>query len=87
MSIIRSLYAVGLYLIIVFALMQNAIWLSIICVVLFTWRYGALAFIPLAVVLDGYYGAFYQVPLFSIGAVCFYVFSEIIRARINVVQS
>jgi len=84
---IHGLLAVVLYLIILFSIMQSAVLLGIVAIAAFTVRYSAVALIPLAIALDGYYGAFYGVPALSIASVLWYILSEVIRARVNIVQS
>jgi hypothetical protein len=84
---IHGLLAVVLYLIILFSIMQSAVLLGIVAIAAFTVRFSAVALIPLAIALDGYYGAFYEVPALSIASVLWYILSEVIRARVNIVQS
>ena len=87
MTFFHGFLAVILYLSILFSVMQNLIILGIVATVWFTIGFGALALLPLAILLDGYYGAFYSVPLFSISAIGWYVLSELLRTRMNIVQS
>lgn len=87
MTITQGLIAVILYLLIILAAMQSHLLLGLLATGLFTFRYGAVALLPLAVLLDGYYGAFFTVPLFSIAAIVWYVLSEVLRVRMNIVQS
>ena len=87
MTLANGFLAAALYLIITFSIMQSAVLLSMVAIAAFTVRYSAVSLIPLAVFLDGYYGAFYEVPALSIASLVWYVLSEIIRARVNIVQS
>jgi hypothetical protein len=84
---IHGLLAVVLYLVIIFSVMQSAVLLGVVAIAAFTVRFSAVSLIPLAIALDGYYGAFYEVPALSIASVVWYILSEIIRARVNIVQS
>jgi hypothetical protein len=47
--------------------------------VFFTYRVGAIWLIPLAICIDGFFGAFYHVPLFSIITTVWYLVSELVR--------
>jgi hypothetical protein len=67
--------------------MQGHILLGAITVVLYTFAFSAVALLPLAIVLDGYYGAFYAAPVLSICAIGWYLLSETLRSAVNIVQS
>jgi len=87
MTFSQGFLALGLYLVIIFSVMQSQILIGIVTVVLYTFKFSATALLPLAIILDGYYGAFYTVPVFSIGIIIWYVVSEIFRSAMNIVQS
>ena len=67
--------------------MQGHILLGVVMVVVFTYAFSAVALMPLAIALDGYYGAFYTVPVLSICAISWYLLSEMLRSAMNIVQS
>jgi hypothetical protein len=87
MTFFQIFTAMSLYLVIIFSVMQSNILLGTIAVVIYTVKFSAMALIPLAIVIDGYYGAFYTVPVFSISAIGWYLLSEVLRSRMNIVQS
>jgi hypothetical protein len=84
---LRGLAAVVLYLIIIISVMQSYVLIGLVTTVFFTFRYGAVSLIPLAILLDGYYGSFYEFPVLSMVTIIWYLFSEILTARLSVVQS
>lgn len=67
--------------------MQSLVILGVISAVVFTVKYSGIALLPLAILLDGYYGAFYSVPLFSLATIGWYILSELLLSRMSVVQS
>ncbi|MBP6923954.1 MAG: hypothetical protein KBC62_01100 [Candidatus Pacebacteria bacterium] len=62
--------------------MQNHLIVGFLLVVVFTFRVGALLLIPLAVFIDGYFGAFYSVPMITMVAILWYVASEFVRPQL-----
>lgn len=78
----RFLTAIILYFIIALLVTQNHLWVAAFAVGVFTFRVGAVWLIPLAMCIDGYFGAFYTMPYFSIGASFWYVASEFIKPRL-----
>ena len=55
------------------AILQNWLFLAFIFLVWFSLRHGAFLFIPLAIVIDGYFGNFYGLPLLSFISVWWYL--------------
>ena len=74
--------AIGLYSLIPILILQNWLLFAAIVVVIFSARYGAVLLIPLAILIDGYFGNFYTVPYLSFLATLWYVLVEYIRPRI-----
>jgi hypothetical protein len=87
MTFFQGLIAVSTYLVIAFLFMQGHILLGAVTVVAYTFAFSAVALLPLAILLDGYYGAFYTVPVLSICAIGWYLVSETLRSAVNIVQS
>jgi hypothetical protein len=87
MTFFQGCIAISLYLTSLFLFMQGHIALGIVAVVLYTFKFGAATLLPLAVLLDGYFGAFHHVPVFSLAAIGWYIFSEHLRLAMNIVQS
>lgn len=71
-----------LYIFIAFMVLQNHLLIAGLAVVLFTYRCGAGLLVPMAFMIDGYFGAFHQLPLFTIGACIWFFVSELIRPRL-----
>jgi hypothetical protein len=73
-----------LYFCVALFIAQNLLWLAAITAALFTFRASAIWLIPLAIFVDGYFGAFYHVPLFSMVACLWYGISELIKPQLIV---
>jgi hypothetical protein len=71
-----------LFLLIIFSLLQNWLWLGFLLVVVFSIWYKPVYLIPLAILVDGYFGSFHFIPVFSLLSVLWYVLVEGVRPRI-----
>ena len=71
-----------LYIFVALLILQNHLLLAGVVVLVFTFRCGALWLLPLAFLLDGYFGTFSAVPLISISACAWYVISEFVRPQL-----
>ena len=78
----RYVLALSLFTLIIFSLLHNVLWLSAIATVLFSLRFGATALVPLAIVIDGYFGNFHSVPYLSLFSIVWYSLVEYIRPTI-----
>ncbi|MCA9354390.1 MAG: hypothetical protein KC877_02625 [Candidatus Kaiserbacteria bacterium] len=78
----RFLTAIVLYLTILFSFMQQWLLLTVLAVLIFSFRYGAVALIPLAFLVDGYFGNFYSLPLTSMVAVWWYLVVEYLKPKL-----
>lgn len=78
----KFLITIFLYFAIALLVTQNHLWLAAGATALFTFRIGAVWLIPLAIFIDGYFGAFYTTPIFSIAASLWYVASEFIKPQL-----
>lgn len=87
MTVSKLCFALLLLLTVLFCVMQSHFMFGAAAVLTFTFFFSSLALIPLAILLDGYYGAFFAVPTVSLLAIVWYVISEVVRARMSVVQS
>ena len=65
--------------------MQNLLLFTCMLAVVFTFRFGAVWLLPLAFLLDAYFGAFATAPVFSLVAVCWYVVFELLRPYMRMV--
>jgi len=86
----KILSVILLYTAITIAVFQNWLWFAALLILVFSLRFGAVTLIPLAILIDGYFGNFYGLPHLSLMAICWYVFIEYIRPRIldlNVVRN
>ena len=59
-------------IVIVFAFVNNWLWVATAVAVWFSFRYPAFVLVPLAVALEGYFGQFDAVPWLSIGSIGWY---------------
>lgn len=80
----KFLVSLFLYFGIALLVTQNHLWLAAAATILFTSRAGAIWLVPLAIFIDGYFGAFYHVPFFSIVASLWYVVSEFTKPQLIV---
>ncbi len=79
---ILFLYVI-LYILIAFLIIQNQLLLAFLAVLLFTYYRSALWLIPLGFLIDGYFSAFFAVPVFSIASILWYVVSEFLKPRLR----
>jgi len=85
---IRDIFlSTALCLVIVFSVLQNALIIASLSVILFSIKYRSYVLIPIAILLDGYFGSFYHIPVLSILVIVWSVLFELIRPRLFVVQS
>lgn len=75
--------AIVIYLILTVAILQSWWVLVGACFLLFSWWSNTVFLIPLAVLLDGYFGNFHHVPVFSLLAVGWYLVVESIKPRLR----
>jgi hypothetical protein len=87
MNVRRTVVGIVLFFIILFSVLQNALFLAAAAVSYFSVKYSAYPLIPLAIVIDAYFGAFYTVPVLSLLSVVWVAGVEFIRPRLFVVQS
>jgi hypothetical protein len=71
-----------LYILIALMVIQNHLLIGFLLVIIFTFRAGAAWLIPLAIVIDGYFGAFYTVPVITIAVIAWYTISEFVRPQL-----
>jgi len=71
-----------LYFFIALMLVQNHLIVAFLAVGIFTFRVGAVWLLPLAFLIDGYFGAFYHVPVISLCAIVWFFATEFIRPRL-----
>jgi hypothetical protein len=80
----KFLINILLGILILFALMQSYFYVAIALILLFTVRASAIWIIPLAFLIDGFYGAFYSFPYITVAVVLWYIVSEFLKPRIFV---
>lgn len=71
-----------LYIGITISFIQNWLLITLLMVGLFSFRYGAVALIPLAIIIDGYFGHFFVIPYLSISAVTWYIIVGFIQPKL-----
>lgn len=81
---IKIFYILLSYILISIAILQNFIPLACIFIIFFTFKFGAAYLFPLALFIDGYYGAFYDIPYFSLFMLVWFGLSELVRIRLRV---
>jgi hypothetical protein len=69
-------------LLILVSILQNWLFLTTVLVIFYSIRCGAVSLIPLAFLLDGYFGNFYTIPFISLSAVVWYVLVSYMRPKI-----
>jgi len=79
---IKLLISLALYLGLAIAILQNWLILAFVLLVLFSLRHGAGLFIPLAILIDGYFGNFYAVPFLSFISVWWYLVVFYIKPKL-----
>ncbi len=72
-----------LYIFIAILIVQNQLLLAFLAVLLFTYYRSAVWLIPLGFFIDGYFDAFFSVPVFSLAAISWYVASEFFKPRLR----
>jgi hypothetical protein len=78
----KIFFAVMLYALALFSFLQGWLLTAIVATVLYSIQYGALVFIPAAILMDGYFGNFQQIPHLSIVSILWFVSIEYVRPRI-----
>lgn len=71
-----------IYVLLTILTMQNHLVLAFLMVLLFTFRRGALALIPLAFAIDGYFGAFQSIPTMTLFTIAWYTLSSFVRPQL-----
>lgn len=71
-----------LYVLLAIAILQNWLFVSGLLVILFSYQFGGVALVPLAFLIDGYFGNFTGVPYVSIFSIVWYLLVEYIRPKI-----
>ena len=66
----------------VLSVLHGQLLIAALLSVWFTYRSGAAWLLVAAVLIDGYFGAFFSVPYLTIVALLWYAFSEWIRPRL-----
>jgi hypothetical protein len=80
------IYATLLIFLIAIAVFQNLLWLAAIYALLFTWWYGAVWLVVLALLIDGYFGSFASIPIFSLIALLWFTVSELGRPAMRIMK-
>lgn len=79
----NAFYFICFYLLLAISVMQNLMLFTVVIAIAFTLRFGAIGLIPLAIMLDAYFGAFDAVPVFSLIAVGWYIGFELLKPRLR----
>ena len=74
--------ATFLYVLILYSVIQNWLWLTAAAVFIVSLKKSPVILIPLAIFVDGYFGHFYSIPVWSILAVTWFVVVENVRPTV-----
>ncbi len=66
--------------------MQNLLPFTVLLGVTFTFYFGAVWLIPLAMAVDAYYGAFGSIPVLSIISIFWYTGFELLRPHMRILM-
>jgi len=76
-----------LLLLLMAVLVLQQLWsLVLLLGIYITYRFGAAGLVLVAIGTDAYLGAFTSVPYLSLGAVLWYVISELVRLRLRIIE-
>lgn len=75
------IFATFLYIVITFSFIQNWLFLAVAAIFLFSIKYNSVALIPLAILIDGYFGNFFNIPMLSIAAILWFMVVEFLRHK------
>lgn len=78
----RITTSIILYLVITFSVLQNWLVLACLSLLVFSFMNGAGYLIFLAILIDGYFGNFYNVPYLSLLAVWWYMLIFYLRPKV-----
>lgn len=76
------MWAILLYTLVIFSFIQGWELLAFSFILIFSFWYNAVALIPLAILIDGYFGNFYDIPVLSFMAVIWFVVVEYLQPKI-----
>jgi hypothetical protein len=76
------MWAISLYTLVIFSLLQGWLFPTFCLVLVYSFVYNSITLIPLAILMDGYFGNFYTVPVLSFLAVLWYIVVEYLRPKI-----
>lgn len=74
--------AIGLYVIVILSFLQNWFFVMLVGLLAFSFWFGAAALIPAAIIIDGYFGNFYEFPYLSVYSVGWFVLVEYVRPKV-----
>lgn len=78
----KSLGFIILYILILMMVIQNQLLIAAGAALIFTYYKNAVWLIVLGFFIDAYFGAFAELPMFTIVSILFYILVEFIRPRL-----
>ncbi len=78
----KPFLAIVTLFVIIFSFLQNWLLLALVLSVFYSLRFGAIILIPVAILIDGYFGNFHTWPYLSLLAVVWYVIIEYLRPKL-----
>ncbi len=82
----KFFYLLLAILLICVAVMSNQLWLAALFVLVFTYFFGAVSLVVFAILLDGYFSSFSNVPVLSLLMLGWYLVSELARVRMRIIK-
>ncbi len=78
----RIFLATSLYTLITLSVLQDWLILAGVAIIIFSLRFNAAALIPLAIMIDGYFGHFHAIPFLSFFAIWWFLLVEYLRPKV-----
>lgn len=78
----QFLLAIVLYLLTLFSVLQGWLIISFCSILFFSFLYSPIYLIALAILIDGYMGSFYSMPVLSLCSVVWFVVVEFLRPKV-----
>lgn len=78
----HNIFNIFLYISIVSFVLLGWFFVAIPLLIWFSFNSSVAWFLPTAILIDGYFGAFESLPLLTIVTIVWFVFSELLRPRL-----
>lgn len=78
----KFVYAPVLYFLIALTIVQNWVLVALLLSIMFSVQFGGVLLIPLAFLIDGYFGNFTGIPYLSIISIFWFLLVEYVRPKV-----